>query len=193
MCPPSPAEEQRGSDHSRQRGRNQKNQPRNRPVFLCNRSARNQKKFSPERARSLGWTPLWLSPHFVHLTSTPKFGHFSVSFFLFLLPLPSYLITPSFLSSLSTLCSRSGSQDYDQRTTRTADIATMAAVSKRIADLPGMLLAFLDKYPKTVQDLKKPRMLARLLITFAVLNSLRKVYVHMQPREGNRQSSFLWR
>ncbi|KAG0048105.1 hypothetical protein BGZ83_006899 [Gryganskiella cystojenkinii] len=53
----------------------------------------------------------------------------------------------------------------------------MAALSK-LSELPESLLAFLNKYPKSVQDLKKPRMLARILITFVILNSLRKLIVN---------------
>ncbi|KAF8930172.1 hypothetical protein BGZ58_008423 [Dissophora ornata] len=50
----------------------------------------------------------------------------------------------------------------------------MAALS-RLSTLSALLKSFLDKYPKSLQDLKRPRSIIRLLITFATLNALRKV------------------
>ncbi|KAG0359463.1 hypothetical protein BG005_000767 [Podila minutissima] len=50
----------------------------------------------------------------------------------------------------------------------------MAALS-RLTSLQVHLLAFLDKYPKTLQELKQPRSLVRVLATLAILNALRKV------------------
>ncbi|KAG0357541.1 cytochrome P450 [Gamsiella multidivaricata] len=49
------------------------------------------------------------------------------------------------------------------------------AVLSTLSSLPALLRVFLDKYPKSLQDLKKPRSIARVLITFAVLNALRKI------------------
>lgn len=50
----------------------------------------------------------------------------------------------------------------------------MAALS-RLASLQAHLLVFLDKYPKTLQELQQPRSLVRILATLAILNALRKV------------------
>lgn len=50
----------------------------------------------------------------------------------------------------------------------------MAALS-RLASLQARLLAFLDKYPKTLDEFKQPQSLVRVLATLVVLNALRKV------------------
>ncbi|KAG0344961.1 hypothetical protein BG004_004049 [Podila humilis] len=50
----------------------------------------------------------------------------------------------------------------------------MAALSRMLASSQTTFLAFLNKYPKTLQDLKQPQSLVRVLATLALLNALRK-------------------
>lgn len=69
----------------------------------------------------------------------------------------------------------------------------MAALS-RLVSLQAHLLAFLDKYPKTLQELKQPRSLVRVLATLAILNALRKVKsVCLNENFMPRNASDLWR